>query len=113
MVDKPQNDNTPISPQEQWRNLCNALSEDAAIEPDVSCPDATHIKQSMLERLAHDDRAQLTPSEISSALEQSSHTATNQSEPLRWPEAKEPEPSSGNKGQGREAERDKDIDHER
>jgi hypothetical protein len=113
MEDKSQNHDAELSAQERWRNLWNALSEEAIGERDVSYPEADKVKHELLQRLAHDDRAHLTPSEVSGALERTGRAAASEPEPLQWPEAKEPEQSSGSKAHGREVKPEPDIDRDR
>jgi hypothetical protein len=111
MEDKIRNHKAEHSAQ-QWKNLWNALSEETTAENDISYPQAEQVKHELLQGLAHDARAHVTPSKISSVLEQTGRARASEPDPLHWPEAKEPEPFSGNKAQSREVkpERDTDID---
>ncbi len=76
MEDKPMNGKdesaavkTAISAREHWRNLWNALSEEALAEDDVVNPEAEQVKRTLLRRLVLDARAQVIPADIS-ALEE-------------------------------------------
>ena len=113
MEDKSQNHKPELPAREQWRNLWNALSEETTVEHEVSYPQAEQVKHELLQGLAHDARAHATPSEISSALEQTGRAAASETEPLHWPEAREPEQSTEDKTKNREVKPERDIDHDR
>ena len=111
MEDKSQNQRPELSARQQWRNLWNALSEETTVEQDVSYPQAEQVKHELLQGLAHDARAHITPSEISSAPEQTGRVEGT--EGLHWPEAKEPEQPSGSKTQAQDVKPERDTDRDR
>jgi len=113
MEDKSLNHNAELSARERWRNLWNALSEETLVEKDVSYPEAEQVKHTLLQSVARDARAQLTPSEVSRALEQTGRAVTDGPGRPHWPEPQKPEPGLGSKTHGREVEPEQDIDPER
>src|SRR5215469_855836 len=98
--------------RERWRDFWNALSEEALADEDASYPEAEQVKQSLLQRLAEDARAERIPPEILEMLEDVPATGSADAAPKETTSSGEEivreEPRRGDDQRSRKEQRQRD-----